>query len=265
MKTTYIAAASSVVLALTLAGPVVADEQPTRADEQQKPQLDIEKSGDEAVGTGQVQYESEHGNAAGMTSKTAEEITGTEVVNPAGDEIGEVEEIVRDKQTGTLHAVVSVGGFLGIGDKEVAIALDDLKLKNEQLLTSQASTEEQLKAYPAYEEDRYEEVEDEQLVDLGSTGSETTGVAASSFKELDADSNGYLSKDEAAERTAVINQWDRIDKNQDDRIDRAEFAAFEAKNHDMKPSAPEGKSGAVPGNPDKTMEPSGQGGGMQPE
>ena len=262
MKTTYIAAASSFVLALSLACPVVADEQPTRGDEQQKPQLDIEKSGDEAVGSGQVQYEGESGKAGGMTSKTAEDITGTDVVNSAGDEIGEVEQIVRDKETGSLHAVVSVGGFLGIGDKKVAIALDDLQVRNEQLLISLASTEEQLKAYPAYEETRYEEVEDDQLVDLGSAGSENAGIEVRSFSELDADSNGYLSKEEAGERTAVINQWDRIDKNQDDRIDRAEFAAFEAKDRDMKPSAPEGKSGTVPGNPDKTMEPPGQGGGM---
>ena len=119
-----------------------------------------------------MQYEVESGKAEGMTSKTAEDITGTDVVNSAGDEIGEVEKIDRDKETGSLHAVVSVGGFLGIGDKKVAIALDDLQLRNEQLLISLASTEEQLKAYPAYEETRYEEVEDDQLVDLGSAGSE---------------------------------------------------------------------------------------------
>jgi sporulation protein YlmC with PRC-barrel domain len=265
MKPTYIAAASSFVLALTLAGPVVADELPIQAQEQQKPQLEIEKSGDEAVGTGQVQYEGESGKAEGKTSTTAGDITGTEVVNQAGDEIGEVEEIVRDKETGSFHAVVSVGGFLGIGDKQVAIALDDLKLRDEQLLISLDSTEEQLKAYPAYEEARYEKVKDEQLVDLSSTGSQTAGVTVSSFSELDADGDGYLSKDEVAKRTAVIDQWDRIDKNQDDRVDSAEFAAFEAKDRDTKPFSHEGKPGeTVPGNPYKPKEPSGQG-GMRPE
>jgi PRC-barrel domain len=264
MKPTYIAAASSFVLALALAGPVVADEQQNQDQERQKPQLEIEKSGDESpVGTGQLQHKGETDEPKGMTSTSAGDITGTKVVNDAGDEIGEVEEIVRDKETGKLHAVVSVGGFLGIGDKKVAIAMDDLELQDEQLLSSLASTEEQLNAYPAYEEARYEEVADEQTVDLGSIGSETAGVAETSFSDLDADSDGYLSKEEASDRTVVTKQWDRIDMNQDDRIDQAEFAAFEA-GHAKEPPAHEGKSGeTVPGkNPRQNKEPYGQGSGM---
>ena len=165
MNPTYIVTASSFVLALTLGSPVVADKQPTQAQEQQEPHLEIEKARDESTeDTGQLKRSGER--AEGMTSKTAGAITGTKIVNNASDEIGVVEAIVRDKKTGTLHAVVSVGGFLGIGDKKVAIAFDDLKFQDGELLISIASTEEQLKAYPAFKEAQYEEVADKQFVDL---------------------------------------------------------------------------------------------------
>jgi hypothetical protein len=96
---------------------------------------------------------------------------------------------------------------------------------------------------------------------VDSIGSETAGVAETSFSELDVDSDGYLSKEEASERTVVTKQWDRIDKNQDDQIDQAEFAAFET-GHAKEPPVPEGKSSeTVPGkSPRQNKEPYGQGG-----
>lgn len=45
-------------------------------------------------------------------------VIGTTVKNPAGETLGEVEDIVLDKQSNNImFAVLSFGGFLGIGEK----------------------------------------------------------------------------------------------------------------------------------------------------
>ncbi|MDP3747463.1 MAG: PRC-barrel domain-containing protein [Phenylobacterium sp.] len=49
-----------------------------------------------------------------MTSR----VTGTPVFNPAGDRMGHVEDLSAHKVSGQLiYAILSIGGFLGIGDR----------------------------------------------------------------------------------------------------------------------------------------------------
>ena len=58
----------------------------------------------------------------------ASNIIGTNVVNPDGDKLGDVKEIVIDPRTGKVaYAVVSFGGFLGMGTKLFAIPFSALK------------------------------------------------------------------------------------------------------------------------------------------
>jgi sporulation protein YlmC with PRC-barrel domain len=48
----------------------------------------------------------------------AEKVTGTTVYNRAGEKLGSVEDIMLDKMTGkTCYAILSFGGFLGIGGR----------------------------------------------------------------------------------------------------------------------------------------------------
>ena len=52
----------------------------------------------------------------------ASSIIGTDVVNPEGDSLGDIKEVVIDPRTGKVaYAVVSFGGFLGMGEKLFAI------------------------------------------------------------------------------------------------------------------------------------------------
>lgn len=44
-------------------------------------------------------------------------LKGKEIVNAAGDEIGEVDNVVRGVSDREEHTIVSVGEFLGIGEK----------------------------------------------------------------------------------------------------------------------------------------------------
>lgn len=59
--------------------------------------------------------------AASITSGSliaAEKVRGTHVYNPAGDNLGTIDDIMIDKASGrAIYAVMSFGGFLGLGEK----------------------------------------------------------------------------------------------------------------------------------------------------
>lgn len=79
-------------------------------------------------------------------------IVGTKVYNNANENIGSVEDIVL-KPDGTMDEVVlSVGGFLGIGDKYVAVPFSDLKISRDgsSLRITTNGTKDSLKALPDY-------------------------------------------------------------------------------------------------------------------
>jgi hypothetical protein len=48
----------------------------------------------------------------------AEKVTGTNVYNPSGEKLGNVEDVMIDKISGkAVYAIMSFGGFLGMGEK----------------------------------------------------------------------------------------------------------------------------------------------------
>ena len=48
----------------------------------------------------------------------ADKVNGTNVYNPAGDNLGSIDDIMIDKVSGrAIYAVMSFGGFLGMGAK----------------------------------------------------------------------------------------------------------------------------------------------------
>ncbi|MGX7877458.1 PRC-barrel domain-containing protein [Mesorhizobium sp. WSM3224] len=81
----------------------------------------------------------------------ASRVIGTKVYNPAGEEIGTVEDVMLEKTANDImFAVISFGGFLGIGEKYHAIPWSLLDFDpNRGGYTVPYSTE-QLKAAPAY-------------------------------------------------------------------------------------------------------------------
>jgi sporulation protein YlmC with PRC-barrel domain/Cu/Ag efflux protein CusF len=70
----------------------------------------------------------------GMTSRLhrASEMIGTEVENPQGENLGKIEEIVIDPVDNSVaYAVLSFGGFLGLGEKYFAIPWRALQHRGE--------------------------------------------------------------------------------------------------------------------------------------
>ncbi|MGC1951608.1 MAG: PRC-barrel domain-containing protein [Gammaproteobacteria bacterium] len=112
-------------------------------------------------GTSELPAAPEEGAASApavtLYEMTAEQLTGKAVIDSQGDGIGEVEELVIGGPGNTVHAVISVGGLLGVGDTEVAVPLDDLQLQDDKLVIFESK--DQLKNRPEYKEGNYTQIE----------------------------------------------------------------------------------------------------------
>jgi sporulation protein YlmC with PRC-barrel domain len=89
--------------------------------------------------------------ASGHTSAIcASKVIGTNVKDPAGQTIGEVEDVVLDKQSNSiLFAVVGFGGFLGMAEKYHPIPWSSLMYDADDNAYIVEYTKEQLQAAPA--------------------------------------------------------------------------------------------------------------------
>jgi PRC-barrel domain len=56
-----------------------------------------------------------------------DEVIGKEVVNPMDEEVGEIADLVMDRDQKLVGVVLSVGGFLGLGEKWVAVPVDTVQ------------------------------------------------------------------------------------------------------------------------------------------
>ncbi|GGL52665.1 PRC-barrel domain-containing protein [Wenxinia marina] len=67
-----------------------------------------------------------------VTDLTAEELDGATVRSSTDEEwVGEISSLILDDQGQVVQAVIDVGGFLGIGEKPVAMNFDDLEIYRE--------------------------------------------------------------------------------------------------------------------------------------
>lgn len=81
-----------------------------------------------------------------------EKVAGTPVFNPAGERLGEIFDVMIDKVSGDVaFAVMSFGGFLGIGERYHPLPWSTLKYDTEQGGYVVELTKEQLEGGPAYE------------------------------------------------------------------------------------------------------------------
>ena len=62
----------------------------------------------------------------------ASKLLGTSVVNAANETIGDINELVIGKDGKVAAVVIGVGGFLGIGQREVAVSFNSLQLRRDQ-------------------------------------------------------------------------------------------------------------------------------------
>jgi sporulation protein YlmC with PRC-barrel domain len=83
-------------------------------------------------------------------------INGDKVVNPQGNDLGKVEDLMIELNTGKVqHAVLSFGGFLGMGDKLFAVPMEALQPKADEHEFVLATSEDKLKQAPGFDKDNW--------------------------------------------------------------------------------------------------------------
>ena len=83
----------------------------------------------------------------------ASDIIGMKVVGSNNESIGSVSDLLVDDSGNILAAVVGVGGFLGIGQKSVAISFDTLNIASDKDGNAEARltlTKEELESAPEF-------------------------------------------------------------------------------------------------------------------
>jgi hypothetical protein len=76
-------------------------------------------------------------------------VRGSTVYNESNESIGKVDDIIVGTDGRNPFAILSVGGFLGIGDHLVALPYDSLKIADDRIVLP-GGTKEQLKALPEF-------------------------------------------------------------------------------------------------------------------
>jgi hypothetical protein len=92
----------------------------------------------------------------------ASKVNGTPVFNPERERIGHIEDVAIGKREGRVaYAVLSFGGFLGIGEKFHPLPWSMLEYDTEKNGYIVSLSKDELSQAPAYSKD--------ELVDLGDT------------------------------------------------------------------------------------------------
>jgi sporulation protein YlmC with PRC-barrel domain len=66
----------------------------------------------------------------------ASKLMGLDVYNEANEKLGDINELILDKNGKVNAVVIGVGGFLGMGEHDIAVSMDKLKFMEEPVRTS---------------------------------------------------------------------------------------------------------------------------------
>ena len=86
--------------------------------------------------------------AKGWSAK--KQILGKDVYNDAGEKIGEIDDLIVAPNKSLSYAIVGVGGFLGVGEHQVAVPVSRFKQQMGKIVL-RGATKDALKKAPKFE------------------------------------------------------------------------------------------------------------------
>jgi sporulation protein YlmC with PRC-barrel domain len=98
--------------------------------------------------------------AAGRLS--ADQIIGADIRNPQNENLGEIDDIVLAMAEGeSSYAIITHGGFLGMGEKRIAVPMSKLKVTSDRDVFVLNMSEDRLEGAPSFERGQFDDVADE--------------------------------------------------------------------------------------------------------
>lgn len=97
-------------------------------------------------------------SSTSSTMVSSADVNGTEVYSPGGEHLGEIDHLMIDKTSGQIaYAVMTFGGFLGIGAGEHPVPWKKLSYDTSLNGFVTDITKEQLTGAPAWDDNWYED------------------------------------------------------------------------------------------------------------
>jgi sporulation protein YlmC with PRC-barrel domain len=89
-------------------------------------------------------------------------LVGNDVYNDKDEDLGDIKEIMLDMRTGRVgYAVLSFGGFLGMGEKLFAVPWDALTLDTKNKRFVLKLEKDRLKGAPGFDKDKWPDMADQ--------------------------------------------------------------------------------------------------------
>ena len=105
----------------------------------------------EVTGTGKVT-----GTGDQTRVLTARSIMGDDVVNTAGEHVGDIKDLMIDVKMGSIaYAVLDFGGFLGIGGKYFAVPWQSFTVDEDNKRLVLTISKERLEKSPGFDKDHW--------------------------------------------------------------------------------------------------------------
>ena len=87
---------------------------------------------------------------------SASTLTGNKVVNGRGENLGDIKDLMVDTSTGKVeYAVLSFGGFLGMGDKLFAVPMTAMRLDKADKTFVLDVSKKHLEKAPGFDKDKW--------------------------------------------------------------------------------------------------------------
>lgn len=92
---------------------------------------------------------------------SASTLIGDTIENQTGEKLGKLEEIMLDLHSGKIaYAVLSFGGFLGMGEKLFALPWQKLHVDQERKCIILKASKEQFESMPGFNKDNWPDFSD---------------------------------------------------------------------------------------------------------
>jgi sporulation protein YlmC with PRC-barrel domain len=102
------------------------------------------------------------GDGPGPALMGADTLIGSDVYNTAGESLGSIKEFMIEMSSGRIgYAVLSFGGFLGVGDRLFAVPWAALRLDTVNKRFTLNASKEQLKKAPGFDKDHWPSMADQ--------------------------------------------------------------------------------------------------------
>lgn len=162
----------------------------------------------------------------------ASELIGKNVNDPSGKDMGEIDDMVVNMNSGRIHyAVLEFDQSWNLNDKLISLPLRafDYVTGDRDLILN--IDKESIDTKRAYQKDRWPEINDQNyrvetdryLATLAK--SSTAPGPEARFTRIDVNNDGVISKSEANVDPSVKKAWTKLDKDKDGTVSRVEFLA----------------------------------------